>query len=123
EVSYDRFHDDHQRIYRITSTLPELKVHAAVSSAPIAPALEAELPEIEEAVRITNINQALMQVGDIKFEEKGIIFADSNFFRMFTFPFLKGDSERALLNPEGIVITERMAIKYFGTTDVLERTI
>lgn len=123
EVSYDRFHDDHQRIYRITSTLPELKVHAAVSSAPIAPALEAELPEIEEAVRITNINQALMQVGDIKFEEKGIIFADSNFFRMFTFPFLKGDSERALLNPEGIVITERMAMKYFGSTDVLERTI
>lgn len=123
ELSYDRFHNGYDRIYRITATLPELKVHAAVSSAPIALAIKNEIPEVEDAVRITNRNRDLMQVGDIKFEEQGVIFADSNFFRMFSFPFLKGDSERALQNPEGIVITEEMAMKYFGTTDVLEKTI
>lgn len=123
ELSYDRFHNDYDRIYRITATLPELKVHAAVSSAPIAIAIKNEIPEVEDAVRITSPHRALMQVADIRFEEQGAIFADSNFFRMFTFPFLKGDSERALINPEGIVITEEMAMKYFGTTDVLERTI
>jgi putative ABC transport system permease protein len=123
ELSYDRFHKDFDRMYRITATLPELKVHAAVSSAPLALAIKNEIPEVEEAVRITERNRDLVQVGDNKFEEKGILYADSNFFRVFTFPFIKGDSERALQNPEGIVITEEMAMKYFGSTDVLEKTI
>jgi putative ABC transport system permease protein len=123
ELSYDRFHRDFDRIYRITSTLPEMKVHAAVSSAPLALAIKNEFPEVDEAVRIFTYNRDLMQVGDARFEEKGIIYADSNFFRVFTFPFIKGDSERALQNPEGIVITEEMALKYFGSTDVLEKTI
>ncbi|MBT1695959.1 ABC transporter permease [Fulvivirgaceae bacterium PWU4] len=123
ELSYDKFHNGYGQIYRITATLPELKVHAAVSSAPLALAFKSEIPEVEEAVRITGYNRDLMQVGDAKFEEKAIIFADSNFFRVFTFPFIKGDPERALQNPEGIVITEEMAMKYFGTTDAVDKTI
>lgn len=123
ELSYDRFHKGYDRIYRVTATLPELKVHAAVSSAPLALAIKNEIPEVDEAVRISNLNRDLIQVGDIKFEEKGVLYADSNFFRVFTFPFIKGDEKRALQNPEGIVITEEMAMKYFGSTDVLEKTI
>ena len=123
ELSYDRFHSDFERMYRITATLPEMKVHAAVSCAPLAIAITNEIPEVEEAVRLTGLNRDLMQVGDNKFEEKGVLFADSNFFRVFTFQFIKGDRETALLNPEGIVITEEMAMKYFGSTDVLEKTI
>ncbi|MGC1243286.1 MAG: ABC transporter permease [Chryseosolibacter sp.] len=123
ELSYDRFHKGYDRIYRITATLPEMKVHAAVSSAPLALAIRNEITGVDEAVRISNLNRDLIQVGDIKFEEKGVIYADSNFFRVFTFPFIKGDSERALQNPEGIVITEEMAMKYFGSTDVLGKTI
>jgi predicted permease len=123
ELSYDRFHKDHDRLYRITATLPELKVHAAVSPAPLAMAVKNEIPEVEEAVRISNFNRDLVQVGDIKFEEKNIIYADSNFFRVFTFPFIKGDRDKALQNPEGIVITEAMALKYFGSIDVLDKTI
>ena len=121
ELSFDKFHNDYDRIYRITATLPELKVHAAVSSAPLALAIRNEIPEVDEAVRITSLNRDLIQVGDVKFEEKGLIYADSNFFRMFTFPFVKGDSERALQNPESIVITEEIAMKYFGSTDVLDK--
>jgi predicted permease len=123
EMSYDRFHQDVDRMYRVTATLPEMKVHAAVSSAPLAVAMKNELPEIEQAVRITDGRRDLIQVGDLKFEEKNIIFADSNFFNMFTFSFIKGDREKALLNPDGVVITEEMALKYFGTTDALEKTI
>lgn len=123
ELSYDRFHKDHERMYRITATLPELKVHAAVTSAPIALSAKNEIPEIEDAVRISHLHRDLVQVGDVKFEEKAILYADSNFFRIFTFPFIKGDAEKAMLNPEGIILTEEMAMKYFGTTDVLEKTI
>ena len=123
ELSYDRFHHDFDQMYRITATLPEMKVHAAVSSAPLALAFRTEIPEVEDAVRISESQRDLVQVGDVKFEEKGILYADSNFFKMFNFPFIKGDKENALLNPEGIVITEEMAMKYFGTTDVIEKTI
>jgi predicted permease len=123
EVSYDRFHHDYERLYRITATLPEMKVHAAVSPAPLGPAIKNEIPEIESSVRITGLTRDLLQVGDVKFEEKRILFADSNFFKMFNFEFIHGDRDRALLNPEGIVLTEEMAMKYFGTTDVLDKTI
>jgi putative ABC transport system permease protein len=123
ELSYDRFHHDVDRMYRITATLPELKVHAAVSSAPLALAFKSQLPEIEDAVRMTEHRRDLMRAGEVKFEEQRIIYADSNFFKMFTFPFVKGDPQKALLNPDGIVVTESMAKKYFGTTDVLEKTI
>src|SRR5688572_5863857 len=100
-----------------------MKVHAAVSPAPLGVAVKNEIPEVEEIVRISSFNRDLMQVGDVKLEEKAIIYADSNFFKVFTFPFIKGDKEKALQNPEGIVITEAMAMKYFGSTDVLEKTI
>lgn len=123
ELSYDRFHNDYEHLYRITATLPEMKVHAAVTPAPLALAIKNEIPEVDDVVRISSLNRDLIQVGDIKFEEKGILFADSNFFKMFNFPLIKGDRERALLNPEGIVISEKMALKYFGTTDALEKTI
>ena len=123
ELSYDRFHDGYDRIYRITATLPELKVHAAVSPAPLALAIKNEIPGMEEAVRITEPSRDLVQVGDVKFEEKGSIYADSNFFRVFTFAMIRGDRERALENPEGIIITEKIALKYFGNTDVLGKTI
>lgn len=123
ELSYDRFHKDYERMYRITATLPELNVHAAVTSSPLALAAKNEIPEVEEVVRVSNFHRDLIQVGDVKFEEKGIIYADSNFFRVFTLAFIKGDAEGALQNPEGIVITEEVAMKYFGSTDVLEKTI
>lgn len=123
ELSYDKFHSNYNRIYRITATLPEMNVHAAVSSTPLAFAFKSEIPEIEDAVRISNFERDLVQVGDAKFEERGIIYADSNFFKFFTFPFIKGDPEKALLNPEGVVLTEETAMKYFGSTDVIDKTI
>ncbi|MEI9918467.1 MAG: ABC transporter permease [Bacteroidota bacterium] len=123
ELSYDKFNKDYERMYRITATLPELKVHAAVTSAPLALAFKNEIPEVESAVRISSFNRDLLQVGDLKFEEKNILYADSNFFKVFTFPFIKGDADKALQNPEGIVLTEEMAMKFFGTTDILDKSI
>jgi putative ABC transport system permease protein len=123
ELSYDRFHKDYDRMYRITATLPEMKVHAAVSSAPLALALKNEIPEISDAVRTTGLNRDLIQVGDVKFEEQALMFADSNFFEVFTFEFIRGDKKTALLNPEGIVITEEIAMKYFKSVDVIDKTI
>ena len=60
ELSYDRFHHDYERIYRITATLPEMKVHAAVSPSPLAMAVKDEMPEVVEAVRISSQNRDLI---------------------------------------------------------------
>lgn len=123
ELSFDRFHNDHELIFRLTATIPDMNAHAAVSSVPLGPTFVEELPEVETAVRITGTQRHLFAVGDVKFEEDGAIYADSNFFELFSFPLIKGDPGRVLQNPEGIVLSEAMALKYFGTTDVLDKTI
>ncbi len=73
ELSYDKFHNDFDRIYRLTATLPELKVDAAVSSAPLALAIKNEIPEVDDALRVSGLNRDLIQVGDIKFEEERVM--------------------------------------------------
>src|SRR5215468_8839047 len=57
ELSYDKFHPGYQRMYRITATLPEMKVHAAVSPAPLAPAIQDEIPEVQEIVRVSDFRR------------------------------------------------------------------
>ncbi|MEO7991455.1 MAG: ABC transporter permease [Chryseolinea sp.] len=123
ELSYDRFHAKADRIYRVTASLMELDVHAAVSSAPLAHAFKNEIPEIKNSIRLNAYRTDLMQVEDRMFEEKAILFADSNFFEFFSFQFIQGNAATALQQPEGIVITEKMAKKYFGNEDALGKTI
>src|SRR5688572_14311835 len=64
ELSYDKFHARADHIYRITASLEELDVHAAVSSAPLVPTFKSEIPELRDAVRTTGQRSDLMQVGD-----------------------------------------------------------
>src|SRR5690606_25823452 len=82
-----------------------------------------EIPEIRNSVRISPLHSGLLQVGDRVFEEKNILFVDSTFLKIFSFPLIAGDPETALYNPEGILITEEMARKYFGDEDPLGKTI
>jgi putative ABC transport system permease protein len=120
ELSYDRFHAQANRLYRITCTTPDIK--AAVSTAPMAAALKAQLPEVKNTVRLSSSTH-FFGVGDRKFEEKRVFFADATFLEMFSFPLLKGDPKTALQRPDGILITEAMARKYFGKADALGQVI
>jgi hypothetical protein len=123
ETSYDKFHKDSGNIFRITASLPELNINAAVSSCPLAQAFSREVPEIQKAVRLHGDHTELLQVGDVMFEEKQIFYADSNFFQFFTFPLKAGDPTTALRQPESIVITEAIAKKYFGNEDAIGKVI
>lgn len=123
ELSYDRFHSNTDNLYRVTASLADLDVHAGVTSTPLAEAVMAEIPEVANAVRISPPRGGLLQVGDRIFEEKRILFADSTFLEMFSFPLVAGNPETALDNPEGILITEQMAKKYFGDQDPIGKTI
>jgi putative ABC transport system permease protein len=123
ELSYDKFHNHHENLFRITSSLPELNVHAAVSSAPLAQAFTQQLPEVKKAVRVGGLYSELLEVGDALFDEKRIVYADSNFLQFFSFPMKAGDAKTALLQPQSIVVTDAMARKYFGDQDPIGKVI
>jgi putative ABC transport system permease protein len=127
EMTYDRFHEKSDRIYRvwISGSMPATEMRHAVSSAPMAEALLNDYPEVEQAVRLRNAGGRMVKRGDITFQETDdeFIFADSTFFDVFSFELLKGDPGTCLKEPRSIVLTEEYARKYFGDEDPMGQTL
>jgi putative ABC transport system permease protein len=131
EFSYDRFHENAQNIYRINQTFiwGDHDPNQFASLGPgVAYAILADVPEAKEVVRIHPAGDYIVTHAasktDIKsFDQSGILAADSNFFSMFTFPLLKGNEATALKKPASVVLTEKTALKYFGTTDALGKLL
>jgi putative ABC transport system permease protein len=124
EVSYDRYHKNGDRIYRVTKTNlgKEGDLRWAVTASAYAPSLLNEFPEIEAAVRFYR-RKPLVRVDDNYFNEDRFFFADSSVFEVFSFDLLRGDPESALSRPFTVVLTEETARKYFGDEDPIGRTI
>lgn len=120
ETSYDQFNIDATRIYRLTVDIGGTQ--AAVTPPPISPALKQQIPAIEEITRVAPVNENV-SIGTQKFAEKDILYADANFLKIFNYPLLQGRPENVLSQPDGAVITEATAIKYFGKTDVIGKVI
>jgi putative ABC transport system permease protein len=120
ERSYDRFHKNGADMYRLTVEVSGLKASLAV--APIARAMQKEIPEVKNAVTLCAAS-GLFSYGDRQFEEKAVFFADSTFLDMFSFPLIKGDKKTALHSPNNIVITERAAKKYFGNENPMGKVL
>lgn len=121
EVSYDRFNANAAQLYRLTASAGDFK--AAVSPAGMAEGLQAQLPEIKAAVRLSKPVTTLLQVGDKKFEEKNGFYADSNFLQVFTYTLAQGNAATALQRPDGILISAAMAKKYFGDENALGKIL
>ncbi|GAA4432623.1 ABC transporter permease [Ravibacter arvi] len=121
ELSYDRFHPRADQIFRLTCSAGDFR--AAVSAAGMAPGLKSELPQIKNGVRISKWTPMLFEVGEKKLEEKRVLYADSNFLDLFSFPLLSGNKATVLKDPGAILITEEMAVKYFGTGNAIGKTI
>ncbi|NOR12092.1 MAG: FtsX-like permease family protein [Candidatus Aminicenantes bacterium] len=127
ELSFDRFHENHDRIYRVTRRwLNEdgaVSLHLAFVAPPIGPLLKNDFPEIEHAVRIIGTGGLLVSHGDTYFEEDLFFFAEEDVFDLFSFNMIKGDPSSALTDPLTVVITEEMAHKYFGSEDPIGSTM
>ncbi len=122
ELSYDKFHANAGQMYRLTAAAGDFK--AAVSPAGMGEGLQSQIREIKSVVRLSKPFTYLLETGaDRKFEEKNCFFADSNFLQEFSFPLLRGDAATALQQPDGILITEAMAQKYFGKEDAMGKMI
>lgn len=121
EVSYDRFHTNSDRIYRVLEHFESEGVgeHSASQPFPAGPALKSEFPrQVEHAVRLFNFQSPSLalanKVADKAFNESRLFFADSTFLKVFDYQLLEGSRENALKNPNSILISRSMASKYFG---------
>lgn len=126
ELSYDRFHQNAGRIFRVRLDLDLNGVLYREPSIPFpaAQALAHDFPEVEQAVRFyRNDDFPLLEIGDRKFIEERFFFADAAVFAMFDFPLVKGEAKTALSEPNSIVLTEDMARKYFGEAEPLGQTL
>ena len=125
ELSYDKFHENSPYLYRVEENqyYSGRVYHVTVTPYPLAPALKGDFPEIEDATRYVGVGGQLLRYGDKAFFESRIRAVDPSFFRMFTFPFVKGNSETALDDLYSIVISEEIAEKYFGEEDPIGKVI
>jgi putative ABC transport system permease protein len=125
ELSYDKFHRDADRAYRLSfaGRLEGNDFNGATSPAPVAPAIQAEIPEIEEAVRFGLWRTMPISFEDKAFTEKYFLVADSNFFKFFSFPVIHGDPATALKGVDKVAITQSAAKRYFGNENPIGKTL
>jgi putative ABC transport system permease protein len=123
EFSYDRFHSKADRIYRawLNENYDGQEFTNTQTPIPLAPAMQANIPEIESYCRVYAFN-SLVQYQANKFNE-AIIMADSTFFRIFDFPLVKGDPHSVLQDAHSIVISEAIASKYFGDSEAIGKNL
>jgi putative ABC transport system permease protein len=120
EVSYDRFHKNVSRIYRIDKqNIKEdgSSHYGSYTGYLQGPRFTANIPEIQSFVRFEPGQVDIEEGADV--QSQSVSFVDSNFFSVFSFPLLSGDANSALTQPNSVVITEEMAKKYFGGSNAV----
>jgi putative ABC transport system permease protein len=134
ELSYDKYHPKADRIYRVTQTFrnahanetlppPEPQDFQVWGCAPVGPALAADFPAIEKVVRFMSPVSMLLQYGEKRFQEENLVCMDSTAFDVFGWKMLDGDPHTALTGVNSIVLTKKLADKYFGNTTAVGRTL
>ena len=127
ELSYDRHHEQHARIYRVTRAFfnedGSSRMHFGHVAYPIAPLLKQDFPAIEQAVRLLDMSATLVRVDEKRFEETRFFFAEETAFDVFSFQMIEGNADEALTEPFSVVLTEETARRYFGKKDPMGQTL
>lgn len=115
EISYDTFHEKSDRIFRVDrkGSWKEKDYHVPATGALYGQALVDEFPEVENSVRLFPQMSSVKDFRNI-FHKDIILFTDNSFFEIFTFPIVSGDKVSSLREPNSVVLTEKMAEKYFN---------
>ncbi len=120
ELSYDKFNPGASQIYRLTAKVSA--IDAAVTPSAVARSLKQQIPEIRNFTEIVPLH-SIVTIGNKKFDEKNIFFADSNFLKMFNYPLLQGDNQSLLSAPDKVLITATTAKKYFGDENAIGKIL
>jgi len=127
ELSFDRFHENAGRIYRITadwSNKGDSRIHQLGTPHVLAKTIREKYPQVEALTQITGpLGDVVLKYRDLALKETDGFAADASFFDVFSFPLIKGDPESALRAPNTVVLSESLAAKCFGKEDPLDKTI
>ncbi len=125
ELSYDRFHEKANRIYRVEfdQKYDTGLFHVGVTSLPLGPAVKEEVPEIRESVRVVRLGSMLFRKDDKLFYEESNVAVDPSYLDIFSFPLERGDARTALRDTNSVVLSKPMAEKIFGRNDPLGKVI
>ncbi len=120
ETGFDSFHENGDRIYRVTKTSEDgAGRESGLTSTLLASAARAEIPEVMEAVRFSPGGPRVIRLGDQRFQNDIVARVDPEVFNMFSFHLTVGDPAVVLADPFSVVLTETMKSKYFGAADPL----
>ena len=130
ERSFDRFLPDADRICAVTLDLKvgDQEGYTTNTPPPLGPRLAADFPEVELAARTFHLNTTVVRQeaaghAPILFNEDAVIAADTGFLELFDFPMAEGQAASALDRPGSLVLTEKIATKYFGKTSALGQSL
>jgi putative ABC transport system permease protein len=123
ELSFDTFNQHADRISRMTMEYSNggTASQAVTVGSKAGPQFKRIFPEVQDFTR-TFVARAVIYNGESYFEEKKFLYADSSFFKIFSFPLVKGDPT-ALYSKDNIILTAAAAQKYFGQTDPIGKTL
>lgn len=124
ELSYDKFHTKGDLIYRLVTDIktPTETLNIPITSAPMGPYLKKDFPEVEKVVRTFSAS-LLFQKDQNQYQEDKTLFVDASFFEVFDYELVQGNAGTVLDNPFSVVLTEDLAIKYFGNQNPLGQTL
>jgi len=125
QVTFDEHNENFDRIYRLEGDffINEKQDLTAITQFPLGPTLKDDYPEIIEQVRILPRRDFYFKRDEDTFKEDSIMLADSTLFNVFTVPFVTGDPNTALTAPFSMVISQTLANKYFGSWDVVGKSM
>jgi putative ABC transport system permease protein len=125
ELSFDRYHEKADRIYRVSSkiTEPDDQFTWIFAQIPFGPQVVHDYPEVQSFVRFINMPRGLYKYEDKEFIEEGFYYVDSTLFDIFSYKLIKGDIKSALLEPKKIILTEKIATRYFGDSDPIGKIL
>ena len=126
EYSYDNFNKNYDNIYRLHIQIKQngsQDYSSFTVNPPTGPTLRRTFPEIKEFARIAPFNEVVFSYNNNSYEQAKTYFADSSFFKIFSYNFLKGDPKNVLQVPNTAVITKSIAEKYFGNENPIGKLI
>ena len=126
ELSYDKFHEKVNNLYRVTVTEEYSggePFYFASTPPNLGPTLKEEYSEIINTARYRNLAGRVIKINENIFFENNFVAADASLFKMFSFPIIEGSVEQALSQPDGVLISESISHKYFGNDNPIGKQL
>ena len=126
ELSYENFQVNKDRIYRVKQDRYDngkLSTEWAGGAFAVGNSFKEAIPEIEDYVKLVRNDAVVVELNNQPIQVKKVFFASESFFKIFTYPVLAGNANKALTEPYTAALSETTARKLFGTTDIVGKRL